>query len=82
MATTIAAGVFVLVVCLSRVISLGSVAATVTLPSVVLLTGSPSSVVAAATGSGALILFRHRANVQRILRGTERRMGAKGGVRS
>jgi hypothetical protein len=29
--------------------------------------------VTAATGSGALILFRHRANVRRILNGTERR---------
>jgi acyl phosphate:glycerol-3-phosphate acyltransferase len=74
-ATLSAASVFLIVVSLSRVISLGSVAATVTLPSVAMLSGAPSPVVAAATGSGALILFRHRANVRRILAGTERRVG-------
>jgi len=69
--------VFLLAVWLSRVISLGSIAATVTLPSAALLSGAPAPIVAAATGSGALILFRHRANLQRILRGTERRMGLR-----
>lgn len=76
-ATVVAASVFLLVVWTSRVISLGSVAATVTLPSVAMLSGAPGPVVAAATGSGALILFRHRANVRRILSGTERRMGLR-----
>lgn len=88
-ATVSAAGVFLLVVWTSRVISLGSVVATVTLPSVALLLGESSPVVAAAAGTGALILFRHRANVRRILSGTERRVGlrlnaaagAKGGER-
>ena len=73
-ATVSAAGVFLLVVWASRVISLGSLAATVTLPSVALLSGASTSVVAAATGTGALILFRHRANMRRILSGTERRL--------
>jgi len=74
-ATVVAAAVFLGAVVLTRVISLGSVAATVTLPSVAMLSGAPPAIVAAATGSGALILFRHRANVRRILQGTERRMG-------
>jgi glycerol-3-phosphate acyltransferase PlsY len=73
-ATVAAAAVFLLVVWASRVISLGSIAATVTLPWVALLFDSPASVVVAATGTGALILFRHRANLRRILNGTERRM--------
>lgn len=76
-ATTVAASVFLLVVWISRVISLGSVAATVTLPSAALITGASRSVVAAAMGTGALILFRHRANLRRIVRGTERRMGLR-----
>jgi glycerol-3-phosphate acyltransferase PlsY len=74
-ATVAAAAVFLLVVWASRVISLGSIAATVTLPWVALLFDSPASVVVAAMGTGALILFRHRANLRRILNGTERRMG-------
>ena len=39
------------------------------------LAGSPVAVVPAAAGTGALILFRHRANVRRLCVGTERRMG-------
>jgi glycerol-3-phosphate acyltransferase PlsY len=76
-ATVTAAAVFLLVVWTSRVISLGSLAATVTLPSVALLSGASPSIVAAAMGTGGLILFRHRANIRRILNGTERRMGSR-----
>jgi acyl phosphate:glycerol-3-phosphate acyltransferase len=74
-ATALAAAVFLASVWLTRVVSLGSVVATVTLPSVAWLTGSPPSILAAATGTGILILFRHRANLRRIAGGTERRMG-------
>ena len=74
-AAMLAAAVFFGTVWLTRVVSLGSVAATVTLPSVAWLAGSPPSVVAAALGTGTLILFRHRANLRRIAAGTERRMG-------
>jgi glycerol-3-phosphate acyltransferase PlsY len=59
------------------VISLGSVAATITLPSVALISGAPAPIAAAASGCGALILFRHRANLRRILGGTERRVGER-----
>jgi glycerol-3-phosphate acyltransferase PlsY len=81
-ATVAAAGVFLLVVWTSRVISLGSVVATVALPSAAVLSGSPTPVIAASFGSGALILFRHRANLRRILRGTERRMRLRADARS
>jgi glycerol-3-phosphate acyltransferase PlsY len=75
LATLLAAAVFFTTVWLTRVVSLGSVAATVTLPSAAWLTGAPPPVIAAAAGAGALILFRHRANLRRIAGGTERRMG-------
>jgi acyl phosphate:glycerol-3-phosphate acyltransferase len=74
LAAMLAAGVFFAAVWLTRIVSLGSVAATVALPSVAWLTGSPPSVLAAALGTGVLILFRHRANIRRIFRGTERRV--------
>jgi glycerol-3-phosphate acyltransferase PlsY len=80
-ATIAAATVFLIVVWLSRVISLGSVAATVTLPSAAVLSGASSSVVTAAIGTASLILFRHRANVHRILSGTERRLGPRAAAR-
>ena len=75
LATVLAAAVFFAIVWFTRVVSVGSVAATVTLPSAAWLTGSPPPVVAAAIGTGILILFRHRANLRRIAAGTERRMG-------
>ncbi len=76
LATVLAAAVFFASVWSTRVVSLGAVAATVTLPSVAWLTGSPPPVLAVAIGTGILILFRHRANLRCIAAGTERRMGA------
>lgn len=73
-ATMIAAAVFLTTVWLTRVVSLGSVAATVTLPPAAWATGAPRPVLVAAIGTGALILFRHRANLRRIAAGTERRV--------
>jgi glycerol-3-phosphate acyltransferase PlsY len=53
------------------------VAATLALPSVAFVAHAPAQVVSAALGSAALILFRHRANLRRLLHGTERRMGVR-----
>jgi acyl phosphate:glycerol-3-phosphate acyltransferase len=75
LATVAAALVFVTAVGVTRVISLGSVAATLTLPAAAWLAGAPRAVLIAASGIATLILFRHRANVRRIARGTERRVG-------
>ena len=69
---------FLATVWATRIVSLGSVVATVTLPSAAWLAGSPRSVVVAAAGGAALILFRHRANLRRIVHGTERRVGERG----
>jgi glycerol-3-phosphate acyltransferase PlsY len=73
-ATVAAAAVFLSTVWATRVISLGSVAATVTLPSIAWIAGAPPSVLIAALGTGALIVFRHRANIRRIVKGTEHRV--------
>jgi glycerol-3-phosphate acyltransferase PlsY len=75
-ATVVAAAVFLSTVLLTRVISLGSIAATVALPSMAWLSGAPRSVLAAAISVAGLIVFRHRANLRRIAGGTERRVGA------
>ena len=76
-ATAIAGFLFLVTVGLTRYVSLGSVAATVALPPVAWLSGAPLTVVLAAGGTAILILFRHRANLRRLLAGTERRMGAR-----
>ena len=76
-ATALAAGLFLVIVWLTRYVSLGSIAATVALPPAAWITGEPIAVVLAAAGSGALILFRHRGNIRRLREGTERRMGVR-----
>ena len=75
LATVAATAVFAAAVVATRVVSLGSVAATIALPPAAWLAGAPTSVLAAAFGSAGLILFRHRSNVRRIATGTERRFG-------
>jgi glycerol-3-phosphate acyltransferase PlsY len=75
-ATAVAAGLFLIVVSLTRYVSLGSIAATLALPAMAWWSGAPRAVVFAAAASGALIVFRHRANLQRLRLGTERRMGS------
>jgi glycerol-3-phosphate acyltransferase PlsY len=76
-ATAVAAACFLVIVWLTRYVSLGSIAATVALPPVAWMTGQPVAVVSAAAGTGALILFRHRGNIRRLRAGTERRMGVR-----
>jgi glycerol-3-phosphate acyltransferase PlsY len=75
-ATAVAAVLFLFTVSLTRYVSVGSIAATLALPPVAWWSGAPRAVVAAAAGTGALILFRHRANVRRLRSGTERKVGA------
>src|SRR3982750_2967531 len=75
LATIVAAAVFFSTVLITRIISMGSMAATVSLPWIAWLSGAPTSVLIAAIGIAVLILFRHRANMRRIAHGTERRVG-------
>jgi glycerol-3-phosphate acyltransferase PlsY len=77
LATVASMAAFLLVVWTSRIISLGSIAATIALPSIAWVTGAPAAALAPSVTCSALILFRHRANLRRILLGTERRMGQR-----
>jgi glycerol-3-phosphate acyltransferase PlsY len=74
LATGAAAVLFLIIVWATRYVSLGSIAATLALPPAAWLAGSPVAVVVAAAGTAALIVFRHRSNVRRLLNGTERRI--------
>jgi glycerol-3-phosphate acyltransferase PlsY len=71
------ATLFVSVVSFTKYVSAGSIVATLALPPAVWLSGAPAAFVEAAAAASALILFRHRANVARLLTGTERRMGVR-----
>jgi len=72
-----ALAVFTAIVWLTKYISLGSVVASVVLPSLAYALGSPTPSVLAAIAASIIIVFRHRSNVLRLRTGTERRLGAR-----
>ena len=82
-----AMAIFVLVVAWKRIISLGSIAAAACFP-VLLVAGerlgwlrpAGAGPVAAAFAIAALILFKHRANLERLRRGVEPRLGERRGA--
>lgn len=70
--------VFVLVVALTRYVSLGSVIAMVLLPPVAgLLFHAPRAVVTGAAVTALLVVFKHLDNLKRLALGQERKLGAK-----
>jgi acyl phosphate:glycerol-3-phosphate acyltransferase len=67
--------VFVLLVCLTDRVSVGSLAAAGFLPLAVHLTARPLPLTVCAVIAGALIVWRHQANIRRLLTGREPRAG-------
>lgn len=80
LATLAAAVCFVLATWMTRYVSLGSVLASMTLPAVEWARAGAEPVSLVATAASALIVFRHRGNLARIARGTERRLGQRAAV--
>ena len=73
--------VFVLTVAVTQLASLGSVLGATSLAALVLVFRGLDPVAISAAVTAALIVFRHRANLRRILDGTERRIGSRGEAR-
>ncbi|HEU5248741.1 MAG TPA: glycerol-3-phosphate 1-O-acyltransferase PlsY [Thermoanaerobaculia bacterium] len=70
--------VFVLVVALTRYVSLGSVISMVLLPPVAgVLVHAPRPVVTAAAVTALVVVFKHLGNLKRLARGEERKLGRK-----
>ncbi|MGZ5380783.1 MAG: glycerol-3-phosphate 1-O-acyltransferase PlsY [Thermoanaerobaculia bacterium] len=70
--------VFVAVVAATRLVSLGSITAACLLPLAMrLLFHAPDPEVAAASVVTILLIVSHRANIRRLLEGTERRLGRR-----
>jgi glycerol-3-phosphate acyltransferase PlsY len=74
-----AAVVFGAVVGASRVVSLASLCGVATLPVAAVALGYPRPAVAAAVAALAIIAVRHRANIARLARGSEPRLGRGAG---
>jgi glycerol-3-phosphate acyltransferase PlsY len=78
LATLVCVGVFMAVVAATRYVSLGSMFAIVLLPPVAgTLFHASLPVVAAAAATAILVVLKHRENLKRLVRGTERRLGQK-----
>jgi acyl phosphate:glycerol-3-phosphate acyltransferase len=75
LATAVSATVFVIVVWLTRYVSLGSIVATLALPPLAWFSDKSVPVVIGAAVAAALIVQRHHANLARLQRGSERRLG-------
>ncbi len=76
-AALLALGSWVVVLVVARYVSLASVTAAVALPVAVWLTQDNAALRIVTLALGALAIYKHRANLQRLLRGTEHRLGAK-----
>lgn len=77
MALLIILGVFLVTFGLSRYVSLGSVLAAASLPFAAWATGASRPVLGVTTAMAILAIYKHRANIQRLLAGTENRIGSK-----
>jgi acyl phosphate:glycerol-3-phosphate acyltransferase len=60
-----------------RIVSLGSIAAAIAAPALMLLLNQPLPYLLLAIAGGLYIILRHRANIQRLLAGTEPPIGQK-----
>lgn len=69
--------VFVFVVGIWRYVSLGSLIAAASMPLLLVIIGSPKPVVLLSMAFALLIFIKHKANIQRLLNGTENKFGTK-----
>jgi glycerol-3-phosphate acyltransferase PlsY len=75
LATGIAVVLFTGIIWITRYVSLGSLTAVLALPPLIDATGGAPVLVQAAAAVAAVIVFRHRGNLRRLVSGTERRLG-------
>lgn len=77
LALGVASAAFVLAVWVTRYISVGSVVGALTLAIVAVVTDAPGVVEIGSAIAAVVIVQRHRANIARVLAGTERRVGQR-----
>ncbi len=77
LAAGVALGTWIIVFALGRYVSVASIAAAVALPAAVWLTPNSLILRIVTTALGLLAIYKHKSNIQRLLNGTERRLGQK-----
>lgn len=68
-------GVFLLVLAVSRIVSLSSIAGAIAVSGLMFATGQPFPYILFGFAGGVYVIVRHRSNIQRLLAGTEPRLG-------
>jgi glycerol-3-phosphate acyltransferase PlsY len=74
--------VWLAVFALSRYVSLASMTAALLLPVAAWMSGASLRMILIGALVGGLAIYRHRSNLQRLLKGTEHRFGSKPGSAS
>jgi acyl phosphate:glycerol-3-phosphate acyltransferase len=77
LAVSIAVGIWIILFVITRYVSLASIAAAVALPTAVWLTTDSVCLGLVTTAVGALAIYKHKSNIQRLVAGTEHRFGDK-----
>lgn len=77
LAAGIALGTWVVVLAISRYVSMASIAAALALPATVWLTPNSQTLRLVTTALGLLVIWKHKSNIGRLLSGTENRVGGK-----
>ena len=70
-------GLFMATISLSRIVSLASVVAAIGLPVLMLVAGNSSAYVVVSLVASLMVLWRHRSNIERLIAGTEPKIGQK-----
>ena len=69
--------IWIVVLVLTRFVSLASICASFALPFATWLTGRSSTLIFITAAMAALAIYKHKSNIQRLLKGTETRIGIK-----
>jgi glycerol-3-phosphate acyltransferase PlsY len=77
LAAGLALGTWIVVFALGRYVSVASIAAAVALPTAVWLTKDSRFLGMVTTALGLLAIYKHKGNIQRLIRGTESRVSFK-----
>ena len=70
-------GLFMAVISIFRIVSLSSVVAAIGLPVLMVLSGGSSAYVVVSLVASLMVLWRHRSNIERLIAGTEPKIGQK-----
>jgi acyl phosphate:glycerol-3-phosphate acyltransferase len=69
--------IWIVVIAFTRYVSLASICASFALPFAAWIVGKSTTVILVTAALAALAIYKHRANIQRLLKGTENRIGTR-----